>query len=137
MKTNTFKRTKKNSQSLLAIIFILLIGTASFLFFLKNLKKTPNLQQSYDQCTNDGIRSSKFKDIQTVIANNQPNEFKKIVDDIVSIPNYKNDQNCLYPIVKYYLLIGNSAKARENFALYEKVYVSNEKYLTHSLKLHY
>ena len=123
------KRVKKNIHKVLIIIFVLLIiGIAYFFIVVKAPKKTATVKQSTDQCTNAEIQSTKLKNIKTILENSKPEELKKIVDSILLIPNYQNDQNCLYPIVKYYLLIGDSGKAREYFTLYEKAYLSTERY---------
>ena len=120
----------KKALIFFTIPLILLGITVASLWYFKSSNSNNSTQLVVDnnQCTNDSIRSTKLKNIKIIIENNKPEELKKIVDEITSISGYQNDQNCLYPIVKYYLLIGDSGKAREYFNLYNKVYTSSEKY---------
>ena len=114
--------------SILAI-FLGVAGAGFWYFISRNSNKTSQSIVGNDQCTNDSVKSTTLKSIKIIIDNNKPEELKKIVDEIMNITDYQKDQNCLYPIVKYYLLIGDSGKAREYFNLYKKVYISNEKYI--------
>lgn len=53
------------------------------------------------------------------------------INKIQKIPNYQNDQNCLYPIVVYYINTGDSQNANKYLQELKKVYDSKKGFSTY------
>lgn len=118
-------RLTKRMRGVIACGVVLILGGIAWAIYINNRpSKTIN-----DQCSNRTVRSTVYKDINLVLQNKKPDELKIIIDQVQKIPSYEKDQNCLYPIVKYYLLIGDSRKSRELYDMYVKAYISDESYL--------
>ena len=128
--SNKPRKVKKVFAGLIVLLIILLAvgGVILYIRSKKNTSVVPAVKIT-NQCTNDAIQSTKLKNIKTIIATKNPDELKAKVDEIMTISGYQNDQNCLYPIAVYYLLIGDSGKARQYFIEFKNTYVSYDKSL--------
>lgn len=110
-----FKLSKKYMIILLGTVLILVIGFI-ILFFTKTNNKLP----LNDVCTK--YNSGLLNQAQASIADNNYPQLLKVVNRIKSLPGYTKDPNCLYPLVYYYVNIGDVKNSNISLAYLEKVY---------------
>lgn len=103
----------------IAFLVILLgaAGVAYYYFVYKESKKEVN-----NQCSTQAVQDTILRDAGVIIPDKKIDELGKMVKKIQQIPDYEKDHNCLYPIVKYYAMIGEAGKSRDYYNKFLKVY---------------
>lgn len=111
------------------IFFVLLIlagsSAAYYYYVYKPTKKVAN-----DQCSTQKFQDTTLRNAGVIIQDKKVIELEKMVKAIQQVPGFENDQNCLYPIVKFYIMTGNATKAREYYEKFLKVYDSKKRIAT-------
>lgn len=108
-----------HKRTVIAASLLILAGTgAAYYFYVyKPTKKVAN-----DQCSTQKVQDGILRDAAVFISGQKIDDLGKMVKKVQQIPGYENDQNCLYPIVKYYTMIGDSKKSRDYYDKFLKVY---------------
>jgi len=103
---------------LIGLVFILV---AAFIFYKIEHRHSPQNLVAGPACSSTAS-GNVLQQAAGEISSTNVVQLQTSVTKIMGLPNYQQDPNCLYVIVKYYLVGGNGSQAQKYLTLLNKVY---------------
>lgn len=106
-------------RRLVTLLLILLVCTGICYYFLvyRESKKVGN-----DQCSTVAQQKTLFKDAHKTFDAPDKKGLNELVIKIKQVPDYRRDQNCIYPIVINDITRGDSTAAQQSYQQFVAVY---------------
>lgn len=116
---NKLKKLLLNKISL--IIAVVIVISVSITIYLTVFNNKTSSKTIADVCTLPA-NIHLLKSFQNYVNNSLNNTHQSLINSIMSLPNYNRDPNCLYPIVYYYINIGDANNASSYLEQLKDVY---------------
>jgi predicted negative regulator of RcsB-dependent stress response len=81
-----------------------------------------NYQYYKNRKCNSKADNPLYKEAASVMTQTKYRELEQVVNKIKKQHNYLSDADCIYPVVEYYVIVGDIPKANEAFGQLERVY---------------
>lgn len=125
------KFVKKHLElTFLVLLVALCIGAVIIIRTQKKINATLKASNVCSTKTNEELLIRSAKSIEGKDLKSQ----KSVVEEIKKINGYEYDQNCLYPLIKYYLATGDADNSVDYFNKLTKIYKLTTIYAPYSDK---